>query len=52
MQQINQGLRGIVKERKVMERCKSCEGTGVLGFQKETCWFCCGTGETEKRGAE
>lgn len=24
--------------------CKYCEGTGKLGFQRETCCFCDGTG--------
>jgi DnaJ-class molecular chaperone len=25
-------------------RCEYCEGTGRLGFQLETCWFCDGKG--------
>lgn len=24
--------------------CKDCQGTGKLGFQRETCWFCGGSG--------
>lgn len=31
------------------EWCKACDGTGILGFQLETCWFCCGTGLISKR---
>lgn len=34
------------------ERCKACEGTGKLGFQRESCWFCGGTGETNKMEGE
>lgn len=26
------------------ERCNACEGSGILGFQRETCWFCGGDG--------
>ncbi|EQK39802.1 hypothetical protein C672_3580 [[Clostridium] bifermentans ATCC 638] len=24
--------------------CKDCGGTGKLGFQREDCWFCGGSG--------
>lgn len=24
--------------------CEYCEGTGLLGFQLESCWFCSGKG--------
>lgn len=24
--------------------CKDCQGTGKLGFQREDCWFCGGSG--------
>ena len=30
------------------ETCKHCEGTGKLGFQRETCCFCGGKGYTGK----
>lgn len=30
------------------EICEYCEGTGKLGFQRETCWFCGGKGCTGK----
>jgi dimeric dUTPase (all-alpha-NTP-PPase superfamily) len=30
--------------RAVYEICKYCEGRKTLGFQRETCWYCCGEG--------
>ena len=27
--------------------CEYCNGTGKLGFQQETCWFCQGNGFRE-----
>lgn len=30
------------------EICNYCEGTGKLGFQRETCWFCQGEGYIKK----
>lgn len=28
--------------------CEFCEGIGLLGFQRESCWFCGGKGWVEK----
>ena len=30
-----------------LKRCEFCEGTGKLGFQREDCCFCGGSGEVE-----
>lgn len=30
------------------ERCNACGGSGILGFQREPCWFCRGKGTIEK----
>jgi hypothetical protein len=27
-----------------VKSCGFCEGTGLLGFQRESCWFCDGDG--------
>ena len=29
-------------------RCNACDGSGKLGFQLESCWYCGGTGEINK----
>lgn len=30
-------------------RCKYCDGTGLIGFQRECCWFCGGTGIDKRK---
>ena len=30
------------------QRCNACQGSGKLGFQLESCWYCGGTGEINK----
>jgi RecJ-like exonuclease len=35
--------------------CEFCKGTGRLGFQQETCWYCDGVGhqkEVSDKGEE
>ena len=32
-----------------MSVCKQCEGTGKLGFQREDCCFCYGTGYVKEK---
>lgn len=29
-------------------KCDACGGTGEIGFHKEWCWYCKGTGELEQ----
>jgi RecJ-like exonuclease len=34
------------------KRCDACEGSGKLGLQRETCWFCGGRGSLDKHPKE
>lgn len=43
------GTLEVVKEKDLeTKRCEPCGGSGILGFQRETCWFCGGKGGVMK----